>query len=34
MPIWVNCATWSCISAINGETTMTVRSPSSAAGNW
>ena len=34
IPICASCATWSCISAINGETTTTVLSSSNAAGSW
>ena len=33
IPICVNCATWSCISAISGDTTTTVFSAKIAAGN-
>ena len=33
IPICASCAAWSCINAINGETTIAVR-PSITAGNW
>jgi len=34
IPIWPSCATWSSISAISGETTITVLPGDIAAGNW